>query len=395
MINLVKDTIDNSDIDYLIEWLKTYPRLTKSVKTIEFEECWCEYLGCKYAVFVNSGSSANLAMMYVNKLLQEKKKLTNNRIIIPAVSWATDLAPAIQLGYEPYLCDASKDDLGPDIEHFEKLCKENFCKTAIVVHVLGIPSSMDKIREICEKYDVTLLEDSCESIGSTLGGIETGRFGLMSSFSFYFGHHMSTIEGGMICTDDKEVYDLLKMVRSHGWDRELDSDKQKELRTKYNISDFDALYTFYVPGFNIRPTDLNSYLGIKQIENLKKNNQKRFDNFNFYQSKIKNNYWKIKDRGDFISNFAYPIIHPNRNKIAKALIENQVECRPLICGSLSNQPIFKELKMEDWLKMAMVKELPFANIVHRFGMYIPNNPSLTIEELNFISEIINKEIEKF
>jgi CDP-6-deoxy-D-xylo-4-hexulose-3-dehydrase len=393
MINLVKDTIDNEDINELIEWLKTYPRLTKSSKTLEFEELWCKYLGCKYSVFVNSGSSANLAMIYVSRLLQENKgDFINKRIIIPAVSWATDLSPAIQLDFQPYLCEVSKDDLGVDINHFEQLCKESHCKTAIVVHVLGIPAQMDKIKEICNKYNVMLIEDCCESLGSTYKGKMTGTFGQMSSFSFYFGHHMSTIEGGMISTDNKEIYDLLKMVRSHGWDRELDLDKQRELRTKYGISDFDALYTFYVPGFNIRPTDLHSFIGIGQLEKVNNNNQKRFENFNTYQSKIKNEYWKIKERGDFISNFAYPIIHPKRDQIAKALLENNIECRPLISGSLGNHPVFKEMKMEKWLKDSMIKDLPYANIIHKFGMYIPNNPLLTENEINLICDIVNNEI---
>lgn len=393
MINLVKDTIDNKDIDELIEWLKTYPRLTKSTKTLEFEKRWSKYLGCKYSVFVNSGSSANLAMLYVSRLLQESEgNFVNKRIIIPAVSWATDLAPAIQLGFEPYLCEASKDDLGVDINHFEQLCKEEYCKTAIVVHVLGIPAQMDKIKEICDKYGVMLIEDCCESLGSTFQGKKTGTFGHMSSFSFYFGHHMSTIEGGMISTNDKKIYDLLKMVRSHGWDRELDSSKQKRLRKKYGISDFDALYTFYVPGFNIRPTDLNSFIGIGQLKRVDSNNEKRFKIFNTYQSKIKNKYWKFKERGDFISNFAYPIIHPNRDKIAKALLDNNIECRPLISGSLGNHPVFKEMKMDQWLKDAMIEDLPFANIIHKFGMYVPNNPLLTNDEIDLICNIINKEI---
>ena len=394
MINLVKDTINDEDIDDLIVWLKTHPRLTKSIKTLEFESKWSKYLGSKYSVFVNSGSSANLAMMYVNRLLQEKKfgNFRDRRIIIPAISWATDLAPAIQLGYELYLCEASKNDLGVDINHFEYLCKHSHCKTAIVVHVLGIPCEMDKIKSICEKYGVMLIEDCCESLGSTFKETMTGRFGQMSSFSFYFGHHMSTIEGGMISTDDKEIYDLLKMVRSHGWDRELDTDKQKELRTKYNINDFDALYIFYVPGFNIRPTDLNSYIGIKQIDRLDKNNQIRFENFKIYESKIKNDYWKIRDRGDFISSFAYPIIHPNRNKIAKALLENQVECRPLVSGSLANHPMFMNLNIEDCLKESMKNDLKFANKVHEIGMYIPNHPLLTKKEIEFIIDIVNSEI---
>ena len=196
----------------------------------------------------------------------------------------------------------------------------------------------------------------------------------------------------IVSTDDKEIYDLLKMIRSHGWDRELDADKQNELRTEYNINDFDALYIFYVPGFNIRPTDLNSYIGIKQIDRLDKNNQIRFENFKLYESKIKNDFWKIQDRGDFISSFAYPIIHPNRNKIAKALLENQVECRPLISGSLANHPIFMNLNMEDWLKESMKNDLKFANQVHEIGMYIPNNPLLTKKEIEFIIDIVNLEI---
>lgn len=394
MINLVKDTINNDDIDDLIFWLKTYPKLTKSIKTLEFEEKWSKYLGSKYSVFVNSGSSANLAMIYASKLLQEKKYgfFKNKRIIIPAVSWATDLAPAIQFGFEPYLCETSKNDLGVDINHFEYLCRDCNCKTAIVVHVLGIPAQMDKIKEICDKYGVMLIEDCCESLGSTFKGNVTGRFGQMSSFSFYFGHHMSTIEGGMISTDDKEIYDLLKMLRSHGWDRELDSDKQKELREEYKINDFDALYTFYIPGFNIRSTDLNAYIGIKQLDKLDQNNQIRFENFKQYQSKIKNDYWSIQERGDFISSFAYPIIHPKRDRISKVLLENNVECRPLISGSLAKHPMFLNLKKQNWFKESMKDNLNFANEIHKFGMYIPNNPSLTKEEIEFIINIINKEI---
>lgn len=393
MIHLVKETIDQTDIDRLIKWLKKYPRLTKSNTTLEFESLWCKYLGCKYSVFVNSGSSANLAMLYASRLIQEQSfRKVNKKVIIPAVSWATDLAPAIQLGFEPYLCDASKDDLGVDINHFEKLCKDYNCKTAIVVHVLGIPAQMDTIKKICKKYNVILLEDCCESLGSTFKGIQTGRFGLMSSFSFYFGHHMSTIEGGMICTDNKEVYDLLKMIRSHGWDRELDESKQKNLRLKYKISEFDALYTFYVPGFNIRPTDLNAYIGIGQMKKLNYGNQRRFENFKLYQSQIKNNYWNVKERGDFISNFAYPIIHPNRNEIVDALLKNEVECRPLISGSLAKHPVFKEMKMNRRIKQLMIADLCFANIIHEYGMYIPNNPLLTLEEINFICNIINEKM---
>jgi CDP-6-deoxy-D-xylo-4-hexulose-3-dehydrase len=357
MINLAQDTINTKDIDQLINWLKTYPQLTKGPMTIEFENKWSQYIGCKYSVFVNSGSSANLAMMYVVRLLlEEQNKNWNNRIIIPALSWATDLAPAIQLGFVPYLCETDRQTLGVDINHFEYLCKTQQCKTAIIVHVLGIPAQLEKIQDICKKYDVILLEDSCESVGSTFNGIKTGCFGLMSSFSYFYAHHLSTIEGGMISTNDKSIYDLLKMVRSHGWDRDLDKQTQRTLRNKYQIDDFNSLYTFYIPGFNIRSTDLQAFLGINQLDNISKHNIKRHENFIKYQKMIQNNYWKISPKIDEeISNFAYPIIHPNKNKIVKALLANDIQCRPLISGSLSRHPIFDKLNVDPSLKKYLVK----------------------------------------
>lgn len=248
-ITLVKDTIDINDIDNLIEWLKTYPRLTKGEKTIEFEEMWSKWIGCKYSVFVNSGSSANLLMLYA---LLELYNLKNKKIVVPSLGWATDLAPVMQLGFEPVLVDVNLNNLSVDINHLEEIFKRENPSAMILVSVLGLSPEMDKIKNLCEQYDVILLEDNCESQGTTFQGIKLGNFGLMSSFSTYFGHTMSTIEGGVICTNDKNVYDILKQLRSHGWDRDLDSEKQKEFRETWGVDDFSALYTFYIPGFNVR-----------------------------------------------------------------------------------------------------------------------------------------------
>lgn len=391
-IKLNKDTIDKEDIDKLIDWLKTYPRLTKGKWNNEFEEQWCRYLGCKYSVFVNSGSSANLASLYAVKLMYERNIDWNKRVIIPTISWATDMAPAIQLGFEPYLCDASKDNLGVDLDHFESLCKDQQCKTAIIVHVLGIPAQIDQIKTICDKYNVIMIEDCCESVGSTCNGQMVGNFGLMSTFSTFFAHHFSTIEGGIISTNNRKVYNLLKMLRNHGWDRDVDEDITEQLRTTYNVNDFDAKYTFYVPAFNIRSTDLQAFIGVKQIGKLYKNTKLREKNYQLYQKLIKNDYWKLPYSYDFISNFAYPIIHPKRNQIAKVLTEAGVECRPLISGSHAKQPYFKELDMLQWKKDMMINSLPFADIVHKYGMYVPNHPKLTEDDIQYISDIVNKTI---
>lgn len=379
-IKLVKDTISNTEIDSLCGWLSTYPQLTKGKLTEQFEQEWSDWLGVKYSVFVNSGSAANLGMIYALKV---SGQLKNNKIIAPCVSWATTVSPIMQLGFDLILCDTDKDSLGIDPIELENLCKIHNPAGLILVHVLGFPNKMKEITEICKKYDVILLEDSCESVGSEYDGKKTGTFGAMSSFSTYFGHHFSTIEGGLISTNDFELYEILKSIRSHGWSRDLSLPTQEKLKKKYNIDDFRNLYTFYYPGFNMRSTDLQAFLGIGQLKSLDDKNQKRYNNFIKYDQTIKNDYWKIKFKG-FISNFSYPIIHPNKNILVESLKENKIECRPLICGSMSRQPFY----YEKYSKILY----SFSDIVHDFGLYLPNNPDMSTEEIEYICNIVNKSI---
>ena len=381
-IPLVKDTINQSDINNLIEWLKTNPKLTKGDLTIQFEKEWSEWLGVKYSVFLNSGSSANLAMIYSLIL---SKKLKNNKIIVPSVSWVTTVTPAIQLGLEPIMCDCDNDNLGLDIEHFKKLIKEHNPSSVIIVHVLGVPNHMKEIIQLCEENGILLLEDTCEAIGSKYDGNKVGTFGIMSSFSFYFGHHMSTIEGGMVSTNNEDIYHLLLSIRSHGWDRDLPESKKVELREKYNVSDFRALYTFYYPGFNLRATDLQAFIGINQLKNIETVVTNRYRNYNLYNKLIKDGVWKIKaPDNSYVSNFAYPLITDKIDLIVKELNKHNIECRPLICGSINEQPFWYESYGKDCL--------PNAEKVHNGGLYLPNHHDLTEEEITYISNIINNTI---
>jgi CDP-6-deoxy-D-xylo-4-hexulose-3-dehydrase len=378
-IPLVKDTINQTDIDNLIEWLKTNPKLTKGDLTVQFEKEWSEWLGVKYSVFLNSGSSANLAMIYSLIL---SKKLKNNKIIVPSVSWVTTVTPAIQLGLEPIMCDCDKDNLGLDIEHFKKLIKEHNPSSVIIVHVLGIPNHMDEIIQLCKENDIILLEDTCEAIGSKYNDNKVGTFGIMSSFSFYFGHHMSTIEGGMVSTNDEDIYHLLLSIRSHGWDRDLPESKKIELREKYNVSNFRALYTFYYPGFNLRATDLQAFIGINQLKNIETVVTNRYRNYNLYNKLIKDDFWKIKaPDNSYVSNFAYPLITDKIDLIVEVLNKNNIECRPLICGSINEQPF--------WYESYGKEDLPNAKEVHNNGLYLPNHHDLTEEEIIHITNIIN------
>ncbi len=855
-IGLVKDTIDKKDIELLIEWLKTEPILTKNKLTIEFEEIFSKYQNRKYSVYLNSGSSANLAMIYS---LLISGKLKNKNIILPAVSWVTTVTPSIQFGLNPILCECDKETLGLDVSHLERLIELYQPAVVMLVHVLGFPNKMKEIIKLCKKNDVILLEDSCESIGSTYDGIKTGSFGLMSSFSFYFGHHLSvspdtpipyideknnfnldsieniynkyynnihkikiisfdknyntlyktpshmirhklgdkklfeinlennrkveitedhsvfsydknnfniiekegkdikngdyilvpnkiprpelkyeldflnfskkrndfvsinydendfnnikfkwnsqenknkftwkkrnkmpieylitvtenlkiakkntprnkfipykykideklsrligyflaegsykknglnfsfnineleyindtkniineifnlksydiidsknnshticvssetlliffkeflniksgatnkripnfiyhseencikaflygyfagdgtiinnnrmsvtsvsknlindisylfnmigvngavsktngkeiiiknkktkrksqykfiisnvninnrkinittknkkltfdinrfskrkkdivsykcidyiknfnnefennenlktfinsdlmllkvkniteiankeqyvydfsvpdlenfiggwqpiclhnsTIEGGMVTTDDYQLYSILKSIRAHGWNRDLDEHFKSELRGKSEIDEFKDLYTFYYPGFNLRSTDLQAFIGINQMEKIDMVVNIRRYNYYYYNELIKNDYWKITDfLNTYISNFAYPIIHPNRDKIVEELKKGNVECRPLICGSIGKQPF--------WIKKYGKTNLPFADVVDKYGLYVPNHPEMGLKEVEYICNIINKNI---
>lgn len=384
MIKLVSDTIDKSDIDHLVKWLSpddgSIPRLTKGNLTWELEEKWANKLGTKHSVFVNSGSSAILLTL---STLKEMGRLRNNKIVVPALSWLTDVSSPMVLGMDVSLCDCNLEDLSCDLTMLENLFKQEDPSVFISVCPLGLVPKMKELVDICEKYDVILLEDVCESMGSKYQDKYLGTFGKASFFSMYFGHHISTIEGGFINTDDTELYYGLLMMRSHGWDRDLPEEKREEMRKEVDVDEFKSLYTFHMPGYNLRSTDLQAFIGLRAIDKLDDFSNRRNENFNLYNSIIKNNKLNIKNRKeDFISNFAYPIIHSNRDKIVDHLRISNIEVRPLIAGNMANNPF--------WVKKYEYKELPNCELIDKEGFYIPNHQDLKQNEIEFISNIINK-----
>ena len=384
MIKLVSDTIDKQDINSLIEWLSQdeIPRLTKGELTIELEKKWANKIGTKYSVFVNSGSSSILLTLAA---LKHTNRLKNNKVVVPSLSWATDLSSPILLGLEPILCDCNLTDLSCDLEHLEEIFKTQSPSVLILVSVLGLVPDMNRIIELCKKYNVLLLEDVCESMGSKYKGEYLGTFGLASFFSMYFGHHLSTIEGGFINTDDDELYYALLMMRSHGWARDLPTEDQNHYNTKYNTDSFSSLYNFYLPGMNLRSTDLQAFIGLRAIDKLDNYSQKRNSNFKFYLKNLTNNELNIETNLDnFISNFAIPVVSKNKDQIVKDLIEANIEVRPLIAGNLGNKPV--------WYENYERVNLPNSDIIDKFGFYLPNHQDLTETEILKITNIINKNI---
>ena len=383
MIKLVSDTINKEIIKSLCEWLSQdeIPRLTKGELTVELENEWAKKIGTKYSVFVNSGSSSILLTLAA---LLQSKKLKNNKIVVPGLSWATDVSTPMLLNMETFMCDCNLTDLSCDLNHLEQLFIEHNPSTFILVSPLGLVPNMEKIVNLCNKYDVILLEDVCESMGSKYNNKYLGSFGFASFFSMYFGHHLSTIEGGFINTDDEDFYHLLLMMRSHGWDRDLPKWKQEELREKYSTNDFNSLYNFYVPGFNLRSTDLQAFIGLKSIEYLDNYSIVRNSNFNEYIQNLKINELVIEnEKNNFISNFAFPIISKNRDRIVEELIKNDIEVRPLIAGDMSKKPM--------WFENYEPIRLPNCEIINEYGFYVPNHQNLTKENILTITKIINNE----
>jgi CDP-6-deoxy-D-xylo-4-hexulose-3-dehydrase len=373
MIPLVKDTISQSELKKLSKWLLSGNKLTKDKLTIKFEKIFSNYLGTKFSVFVNSGSSANLLMVYS---LLESGKLKNKNAIVSSVSWVTTVSPLMQLGFNISLSDCDSNDLGVDLNHFEYLCKKNKPSIAIIVNVLGHSNKIFEIIKICKKYNVILLEDSCEALGSSINKKKLGSFGTAGSFSFYYGHHISTIEGGMVVTDDINLYNTMLSIRSHGWGRDLMLRYKLSLQKKYNIDDIRDLYTFYYPGFNLRSSDLNAFLGIEQLKKINKISLKRQKNF-FHYKNLLNEYWFQNSLTSIISSFAFGTVVSNRLETYKYLKKNNIESRPLICGNIGRHPF--------WIKKFGVAKLPNADKIHEKGIYLPNNYNLSYSEIKYVA----------
>jgi CDP-4-dehydro-6-deoxyglucose reductase, E1 len=375
-IPLAQDTITQTELESLSKWMLGGSQLTKGELTKQFEREFADYIGTPHAVFVNSGSSANLLML---SALKEGGFLKNTVAIVPAVSWITTLSPFLQLGFEAHLCDSDPCHLGFDLNHFEELCKKYNPSVAILVHVLGHSNQMKELIEICDRYGVYLLEDSCEALGTLYQGKMLGSFGIAGSFSFYYGHHLSTIEGGVVTTNDNKLYNYMLSIRSHGWARDVEPVYQKEWAEKYEIDEFRNLYTFYNTGYNLRSTDLNAFLGLSQIKKAEEISKRRSENFVNYIKHLEGKYFVQNSDAERVSSFAFGTLVENRLDVYKHLKAHGVESRPLICGSLGRQPF--------WIRQFGQTHLPVADLVHDYGIYLPNHLYLDEEKIAYVSAL--------
>lgn len=379
---LAEDTIDADDLIALADWLKTNPRVTMGPLTKKFEEKWSRWLGRKFSIYCNSGSSANL-LMYA--ALAASGKLPNKKVIVPSVGWATTIVPAIQFrDWEPIMCEADPDTFGLDLNCLEKLLKKHCPGAVIMVQVLGVPDKMSELIELKNKFGFFLMEDACAAMGSSYRSQKVGTFGDMSSFSLFFGHQISTIEGGLVSTDSEGLYNLMLMIRSHGWTKDLSPRMKEKLSRKYKVDSFHEPFLFVLDGFNFRPTDDHAFLGIRQIDKMEWLIKRRMENHLLYKEILGKYFYTQKYKPDsIVCSIHFGLLAHSvneRRKIIEACRKEMIETRMFSAGNLGLHPF--------WYERYGKFSAPMADRIHHCGLFLPNNPSLKTKDIEFISNIV-------
>jgi len=382
---LMRNNITRSDLDEVIELLEQDdPILTQSKEVEAFEREWSEWLGVKHSVFVNSGSAANLLSMAALR-----ENVGPGEVIVPPLTWVSDIVSVIQCGFKPVFVDIDPRTLGMDTDKvIEKITSDT--RAVFLTHVLGYNALTRQLLEELHDRNIPLIEDVCESYGATFLGLKLGTFGLMSNFSFYYGHHMTTVEGGMISTDDRDYYETIRMMRGHGMVRESTSD---ELKTDYTgkFPDLGPEFIFAYPAYNVRSTEINAVIGRSQLGRLDDNNRLRRENLDLFLSNID----PIKYRTDFATagscNYAFTLVlqRPDpvlRDRVIDALRRARVEFRRGTSGGGNQlrQPYLKRILGEH-----RGEEFPNVDHIHFFGLYLGNYPSLEKEKIITLCAILN------
>lgn len=382
---LMSNNITRHDLDDLIEYLQQDdPRLTQGEQVRLFEQEWSEWLGTKYSVFVNSGSSANLLSIAAIKHLYGE-----GEIIVPTLTWVSDIASVLHCGFTPVFVDIDRQTLGMDIDEVISKLNDN-TRAVFLTHILGYNALNQRLLDELELRNIPLIEDVCESHGATFNEQKLGTFGMMSNFSFYYAHHMSTIEGGMICMDDPKLYETIRMLRSHGMIREAISD---EIKQDYinRFPDLNPDFIFAFPSYNVRSTELNAVIGRSQLKRLDNNNIIRRRNLDLFLNNLDPEKYYTKFNTNGACNYAFTLIIRDPNPtlyeaVVDALNSHQIEFRRGTSGGGNQlrQPYLRKIVGED-----AYKDYPKIDHVHFYGFYIGNYPELEQQKILKLCKILN------
>jgi len=382
---LMKDNITRTDLDAVIAYLSQEdPRLTHSKQTLDFEREWSEWLNVKYSVFVNSGASANLLTMTTIK-----EMFATGEVIVPPLTWVSDIATVLQNGFTPVFVDIDRRTLGMDTA--QVLAKiNNNTRAVFITHILGYNALTQQLLDELERRRIPLIEDVCESHGATFNGKKLGTFGLMSNFSFYYAHHMSTIEGGVICTNDRTVYETVRMLRSHGMVREATLDKVRYSYIKKH-PDLNPDFIFAYPAYNVRPNEIGAVIGRSQLKRLDENNKMRKRNLELFLSLLDSSKYETDFAVEGSCNYAFTLVlnEPNvplRDRVEQSLRQHGVEFRRGLSGGGNQlrQPYLRRIMGNEF------ENYPNVDHVHFFGWYIGNYPGLEEEKIEALCELLNR-----
>ncbi|MFF7185807.1 DegT/DnrJ/EryC1/StrS family aminotransferase [Streptomyces sp. NPDC008222] len=385
MIKLIKSTFhrEAETRRALAEFVLREDVLSMNEQCRTFEQAFAARQGRRHAVFVGNGSVADLLL--IQALLNEGRLRRGDRVGFSALTWPTNVMPLIQLGLQPVPVDCELETLnvspGTLEPHLAGL------RALFLTNVLGFCDDLPALRVMCDDHGVLLLEDNCEALGSRTAGTLLGNFSLASTFSFFVGHHLSTVEGGMVCTDDEDLHERLVIARAHGWDRNLPPERQARLRADADVDDFYARYTFHDVASNFRPTEINGFIGNRQIPYWDEIVDARAAHFaRFCQAMAGNgdvHQYELSHM-DLVSNFAMPVVCRTPELAGKYRAEFEaagVEIRPVIAGDITRQPFYRR-------HVPGTAERPVAGLVHTNGFYFGNNPDLTEDELATLCELL-------
>jgi len=385
---LINDNVSQRDREVLSDFILSNQRLTNGLKVREFEDMWSKWLSVKHSVMVNSGASGNFLSIALVKELYGI-----GEVIVPPLGWVSDISSVVQLGMTPVFVDISMDNLSITAENIEKVITSQ-TKAIVLVHCLGFNAINEKILEISKKHNLVLIEDCCEAHGATFKGQKVGSFGDISIFSFYFGHHITTIEGGMVCVNDDNANDIVRLFRSHGMTREASQELQDNFVRNY--PELNPLFTFAVAGFNVRSTEINAVLGIEQMNRIDSNVDKRRNNFKVWLDNLDKNKFYTEFDVEGNSNFALPLImkrgyedrfniNDDFSGVRDILDLSGVEYRLGTAGG-GNQALQPYLKKYDY---RIEGDLTNVNYVHNNSLYIGNHTDLTDEQIIKLCKSLN------
>jgi len=388
MIPLMKSAFvrEHDTKQALADFILRSSRLSMDVKCAEFEQAFAKFQGRRHAVLFNSGASANLALM---QSLRNLERLPDGaRVGFSALTWSTNVMPLIQMGMVPVPIDCEPSTMNAMSDNLRTRLTDGRLDAFFITNAIGYAGDLDQVRALCNAEGVLLLEDNCEALGTELPAGMTGNFGLAASFSFFVAHHMSTIEGGMLCTDDEELMEMLRIVRANGWDRNLSASQKHRWRKRFGVeSEFDAKYTFYDLGFNLRPTEITGFLGLNQLQYLPETiatRQRTY--FRLEEIQKANRDFVPLDHSHIkvLSAFAVPIIC-NTAELRASYMEQfagaGVEIRPMIAGNMQRQPFYRKYVPGEY-------HLSGADFIHECGFYFGLHPELTEQDLETLGSCL-------